>query len=273
MKLAVIADIHGNLPALEAVEGDLWREKPDHVIVAGDLVNRGPMNEEVLSFVVDRGWEVIEGNHDKLIADWILGEVPASWLSDPWYAPLGWVSEQVDGWCDYLSSLPFDARLELDGAPAVRVVHASPRSTREGVHRHLSDHDLEQILAGAPEPLVVCAHTHKPLDRRLGSRRVVNVGSVGVPFNGDPRAQYGLFTYSAGGSWHVELKQVEYDRAAVTSAFAASGYLAAGTAARIFLHEYRSAKSILYRFERWAEGSGRAKNNASWDAFLAGEAR
>lgn len=272
MKLAVIADIHGNLPALEAVVGDLAREKPDRVVVAGDLVNRGPMNEEVVSFVVDRGWHVIEGNHDTLIADWMQGEVPEHWLSDPWYAPLEWVSDQLDGWFQYLRSLPFEARLQLDRAPAIRVVHASPRSTREGIHRHIADSDLELILGEAPETLVVCAHTHKPLDRRVGNRRVVNVGSVGVPFNGDPRAQYGIFTWSGRGSWNVELRRVEYDRAPVVHAFAASGYLSAGTAARIFLHEYRSARSHLYRFERWAESSGLPKDDDSWETFRAHKA-
>jgi hypothetical protein len=103
----------------------------------------------------------------------------------------------------------------------------------------------------------------------LGSQRIVNVGAVGIPFNSDPRAQYGLFTLGPTGHWEVELRAIEYDREPVRHAFESGGYLDAGTVARIFLHEYLEARSFLYLFERWAEDNDLPKVDSSWQRFLA----
>lgn len=268
MKLAVLADIHGNQPALEAVIRDLEREKPDQVVVAGDLVNRGPFNSEVVETVSSSGWPCIEGNHDRLVVDWLSGEAENEWYSDPFYSPIGWVAEGLVGWQPYLESLPFELRIAIDGAPPILVVHASPRSNREGIHPWLSDAEIEEICGSVREQVMLCGHTHKSLDRRVDGCRIVNAGAVGIPFNGDPRAQYALLTLQRG-DWQVDLRGVEYDRESVREAFTTRGYLDSGVAAHVFLHEFERSRSELYHFEQWLEAGGYAPDLASWRQYLA----
>ena len=167
---------------------------------------------------------------------------------------------------------PFDLRLRTDSAAGLMVVHGSPRSTREGFHLDLADAETSEIIGSETASVVVCAHTHKAGGRRVQGRRIVNVGSVGAPFNRDPRAQYGLFELATDGTWAVRLKAVEYDRTMALRAFSSSGYLDAGVAAHIFRCELDLATSRLYAFERWSEQSGRAKDLAAWRDFDADSA-
>lgn len=252
MKLAILADIHGNMPALEAVIDDLQRQAPDRVVVAGDLVNRGPENRAVVKAVAAQEWDVIGGNHDELVVAWAEGDVPFEWYDDPWWAPVEWVVEQIDGWISYLEELPFDICIDLPGTEPIRIVHGSPRDRREGLHHFLSDEQIAEILAGVNEQIVVGAHTHIPLERQTDGWHIVNVGAVGLPFNGDTRAQYAVFTVCADGSWDVSFRAVEYDREATLAAFETTGYIEAGLAAWLFKREVETARNHLFPFERWA---------------------
>jgi predicted phosphodiesterase len=272
MRLAVLADIHGNRHALAGVLADLERRPVDRVVVAGDLINRGPANADVLETVVAMGWDAIAGNHERLVAQWLNGAAPSEWHTDPWYAPLGWVAGQVADWSGYLSALVHELRIDGPNAQPIRVLHASARSDRDGIRPSMSDEQIAALLEGVDEPLVVCGHTHVPLDRMLeaGRRgRVVNVGSVGVPFDGDVGAQYARFTLLADGTWQVEQCTVDYDRAAALAEFDASPFLASGLAARIFRYEFSTARSHLYSFEQWARATGAAVDGACWERFVA----
>lgn len=268
MKIAILADIHGNKTALDAVVEDLDDQQVERVIVAGDLVNRGPFNREVVEAVQALGWEVIQGNHDQLVVDWVRRRLPPEWYKDPLWRPLEWVAQQVGECVDELEALPPSTRIEVPGAQPVLVVHGSPRHNREGIHPFLSDEKIAEILAGVEEPVVVCAHTHIPLDRHVGRWRVINPGAVGTPFNRDPRAQYTVFTLRRDGTWEVEFRRVEYDRRPVLSAFKESGYLACGLMAHIFYSEFLHSRSLLYHYERWANERRVPIDKASWYRFL-----
>lgn len=252
MKLAVISDIHGNKPALDAVMADLARQQPDRVVVAGDLVNRGPSNCAVLERVVATDWDVIAGNHDKLIVAWARDQVADEWYDDPWWSPVGWVAEQVDEWIDYLAALPFELSVDVVGADPIRIVHGSPRHIREGLHHFLSDERITEILTDVDESVIVSAHTHIPMERQVNGWHVVNVGAVGLPFNHDTRAQYVIFTPRRDGSWETEFRAVEYDHEAAVAAFETSGYLDEGLAAWLFQREVETARNHLFPFEQWA---------------------
>lgn len=270
-KIAVISDIHGNVPALEAVIEDLARVEPDEVLVGGDLVGRGPQGTEVVRRIAELGWRTIRGNHEEYLLEFRRGEVPSSWLhAEEWSAARWMASELEEEEAGWIGALPFSLASEI--APGLRLVHGTPRSTREGIGPWLSDRRLGEHLAEVDEPLLVCAHTHRPLHREVDGGLVVNVGSVGLPFNGDRRAQYALFEPGepgTGDGWRVELRQVPYDRERTLRIYEESGFLThGGVTARLLCMELEHAAPVLVPFLKWAEWLGTAPAEAEIDAFL-----
>jgi putative phosphoesterase len=230
MKLAVLSDIHGNLAALEAVAADIARWQPDEVAVAGDIVNRGPLSLDCLRFVQERvreaGWRVIRGNHEGYVLNV---------ARDPDARPPGvegavrenvrWVREQLGDAVADLEALPERMSLATPGGEA-RVVHASMRHDRDNILADTPDDVLRLQIAPAPE-LFVVGHTHRALVRSVDGTLVVNVGSAGLPFDGDWRVTYGRLTWS-GRRWEAEIVRLPYDRERTARDFTTSGYLDGG---------------------------------------------
>jgi predicted phosphodiesterase len=272
-RIAVISDIHGNVPALEAVMADLERVAPDEVLVGGDLVGRGPEGAEVVRRIAATGWATIRGNHEEYLLEFRRGQVPAQWLHAAEWSAARWMAGELGAeeaaWID---GLPFSLASRL--APGLRLVHGTPRSTREGIGPWLSDELLAGHLAEVEESLLVCAHTHRPLERAVPGGLVVNVGSVGLPFNRDRRAQYAIFEPRAGGGvnggrWRVELRQVEYDLARTFEVYERTGFLAeGGVTARLLRMELEHAVPILVPFLKWTEVAGVDPAEAELPAFL-----
>ncbi|HUY79705.1 MAG TPA: metallophosphoesterase family protein [Ktedonobacterales bacterium] len=269
---AVIADIHGNVPALDAVLADLEHVQPDAVVVAGDFVNRGPQSRAALERIAPYGFPAISGNHDTWLAALAQGvSLPDGWET-PWWTPVRMASaELTPEWQAWLSALPFSMRLELPGASPVRIVHGSPRHSREGMGRMLGDAILAEALAETDEPMVIGAHIHYPYERRLRvpsratpgehvethvethvEKHVVVIGAVGCPFNGDINAQYGLFTWD-GADWRFEHRSVPYDHEPVYTAWRDCGYLADGSlASELMMLEHQTAITQYVPFWEWA---------------------
>lgn len=256
-RIAVFADVHGNVPALEAVLADLAAQEVDEVLVGGDLVGRGPQGCEVVRRIAETGWRSVRGNHEDYMLDFRRGEVPEEWLfTQEWSAARWMAAELGEEEAAYIAELPFS--LTSHAAPDLRLVHGSPLSYNEGLGPWLSDQQIEAHFNQVAEPLLVCGHTHRPLLRRFATGLVVNVGSVGLPFNGDRRAQYALFERDDSGSqeapWEVELRQVEYDLGKTLEVYEASGFLAEGGAtARLLKLELEHAAPFLVPFLQWAK--------------------
>jgi len=266
-RIAILADIHANLPALEAVLEDIGRQTVDEVIVAGDLVGRGPQGSAVARRIEALGLPAIRGNHEDYLLDFRRGDVPAAWLRDPEWACARWMANELNrSALAYVEALPDDLRPAT--APEVLVVHGSPRSNREGVYPWTPDSAIQSMLDGISAELVVCAHTHRPLERKVGARTVVNVGSVGLPFDGDRRACYAVLTRTAAG-WRVEHRRVTYDRIEIESIYRSTGFLEAGGAvASALLREVRTAQPHLVAFLEWTEAVVRAPDLSAWSDFL-----
>lgn len=254
MKIAVLADIHANLPALHAVIDDIDRWSPDAVIVAGDTVNRGPQSDRCLDLVLQleaqRGWRLIRGNHERYILqydqDLHRPGFEADGLRHELIRPVAWAHRQVAHQIATIGAMPERLRLDLDGEPFV-VYHASVRHDRDGISHRSSDEELrEQIEPGVA---VFCVgHTHTPLARRLDGTLVVNVGSVGLPFDGDTRAAYARLTRGRQG-WSATIVRVAYDVGATTRAFAETGTLdAVGAHAPLMLRELETGRSLIFSF-------------------------
>jgi predicted phosphodiesterase len=251
-RVAVIADIHGNLPALEAVVRDIEERAVDEVLVGGDLVGRGPEGSRVVQRIRQLGWQSVRGNHEDYLLTFRAGEVPPGWLeAEEWSASRWMAAELRPEDVRLIAALPFS--LASKQAPRLRLVHASPRSTNDAIGPWTSQQRLEEHLGSVAEPTLVCGHTHRPLQRKLPLGEVVNVGSVGLPFNGDRRAQYVIFEAGEDGV-RAEFRQVDYDLEEILAIYESSGFLAAGgVTARLLKMELQCAQPYLVPFLHWTE--------------------
>lgn len=233
MRIAFLADIHGNLPALEAVLADLARTTPDAVYLMGDQVNRCPWNNEVMDLLAERRWPAIRGNHEALLG--VIGTEEMRYpLSERSLFPtLWWTAEQLHPHhVETLRAWPEELRIDsMPGTPRLRLLHGKPGNSFVGYVPETPDETLVTELADVADPVLVVAHTHRPMLRTVHrptpdgvhkSWQLFNGGSVGMPYNGDPRAQY-LLLDARGGEWQPTLRRVEYDRNGLAAAYERSG--------------------------------------------------
>ncbi|MDP9375410.1 MAG: metallophosphatase family protein, partial [Chloroflexota bacterium] len=211
MRLAILSDIHGNLLALEATLADLEaRGGADAMVIAGDLCLAGPQPVEALERVRALDCPVIQGNTDRDLA-----ARPETTADSDDAALLDWTRERLgEDALAYLRALPFAHRVEApDGeAPAtVLIVHANPVNLDDPLRPLAPDEEIAPLLEEvAPDVAVVAfGHLHIPYTRRVGGLLLADIASVGLPKDGDPRASYGVLTWSGGG-WTVEQRRVAY---------------------------------------------------------------
>lgn len=266
-RVAVVADIHANPFALEAVLADIDDVGVDEILVNGDLVGRGPMGSAVVGRIRELGLRSTRGNHEDYLISFRRREVPEEWLELEEWACHRWMTDELtDADVEFLDTLPFT--LTSDVAPSIRLYHGSPRSHTEGLGEWTGDTELRAHLDSVDEPTLVVAHTHRPLVWRCEAGCVINVGSVGLPFNGDPRAQYAVLTVEEGDV-AVELRQVDYDQEAFLQAYETTGFIECGGAtARLLRMEVRAARPHLVPFLKWSEARGRAPVRDALPEFL-----
>jgi putative phosphoesterase len=216
-KVAVITDIHGNEPALEAVLGRIAQLGVDEVYCGGDLVGYGPRPNEVCRTIEERGIPTIYGNYDHAIArdlDDCGCFYPTPRDREIGEASVAWTLEHTDERSKrYMHDLPFDLRFEV-GRGRVRLVHGSPRKVNEYLLEDRDARTFERIAEGADCDLLLFGHTHKPWIREYGGVLFVNCGSVGKPKDGDQRAAFALLE-GQDGEVQVSIERVPYDPAPV----------------------------------------------------------
>lgn len=253
MKIAVLSDIHGNLPALQTTTQDIEAWQPDLVVVDGDIVNRGPLSLDCLEFVQAKqrtaDWRVVRGNHEDYLLACDRPDAPRSGPEYELWRFAFWAHDQLNGHLAVLQTLPNQFSWTAPDGSEFRVVHASMRNNRDGIYADSSDDVLYQQIAPVPG-VFVTAHTHRPLIRRFNDSLVVNVGSVGAPFDRDTRASYGRFLWTHDG-WQSEIIRLPYDVAQTERDYVESGFLdEAGPLAQLMLVELRRAGGLIYR---WAK--------------------
>jgi predicted phosphodiesterase len=223
VRVAALYDIHGNLPALDAVLSDVEREAPDAIVVGGDIV-LGPLPRETLDrlLAVRTPTYVIRGNTDRELVDVFDG---SSRLRDSVGAEhvmvrrIEWTAMQiVVSQRDVLAALPETVVLEIDGLGPTLFCHGSPRSDDEIITRLTPGARLDEILTGVAESVVVCGHTHVQFDRAHNGKRIVNAGSVGMHLEGRPGAYWLLLGPD------VELRRTMYDLEDAARRIRATGY-------------------------------------------------
>jgi predicted phosphodiesterase len=265
MRLAILADTHGNRPALEAVLADVERNDVDRILVAGDLTG-GPHSVETIRMLRALGATLIRGNSDNGPILYAAGQGPAAWRTDRQFALLRWGQRFLDGeTLAWLAGLPEQRTVALPGAAPIRLVHGSPRHPTEPIIP--DDPTLQERFRAAAltprydppllftetltlfgEPVLVCGHTHFPWQAERGGRLVLNPGAVCGPLNGDTGAQYALLTWD-GGRWQAEHRSIPYDLARIRADFEESGLLSeGGPLARAFLLSIERGDNVGMRF-------------------------
>lgn len=250
MKLAILADIHANFVALQTVTAHIEAWEPDGVIVAGDVVNRGPCPLECLRFVQQKqrthGWQVVRGNHEDYVIHQAKRGPTYNKFEREFYQFSYWTYTQLNGQVAQLEAMPFQCSLSAPDGSEVRVTHASMRGNREGIFSWTPDLELHEKIGPSPPALFCVGHTHRPLIRRLDETLVVNVGAAGLPFDHDTRAAYAQLVWRKG-RWQPKIVRLDYDRAQTERDFVESGFLIeGGPMARLVLDELQTARSHLY---------------------------
>lgn len=286
MRLAILADIHGNLPALEAVLEDTRKQNVDRLLVAGDLTG-GPQSREAIDWLrVLDAWS-IRGNREAYLTALDAGTVPDHWWESEQWAPLRWEYRRLDrATLDWIASLPGPQRFVSQDAAPIRVVHGSPNGDREPLfpqdepvlkwfrasgytEQELGPERLEAVLAALAEPVLVCGHTHIPWQEERDGQLALNPGSVGAPLNGDVRAQYALLEW-CGGRWQARQRAIPYDLKRIRRVFQESGYLAAGGPyARAWLAGIETGRYVWGAFLAHARRLASGSEAEVWDLAVA----
>ncbi len=225
-RVAVITDIHANLPALEAALQEIEGIGVERLYCGGDLVGYGPSPNEVCRLVEDRAIPTIYGNYDFAIGRG-LADCGCAYVTahdrELGQLSVEWTLAHTDASArHFLRGLPFDVRFEL-GGQRVRLVHGSPRKVNEYLFEDKPAHTFERIAAGADCDVLVFGHTHKPWIDTHGGVLFVNCGSIGKPKDGDPRAAFALLELDARGRVQASIERVPYDAEAVAEQVVTAG--------------------------------------------------
>lgn len=250
MRVAALDDIHGNLPALEAVLAEVDAAGVDCIVLGGDIA-AGPMPAETLDLLFGLGDRVValHGNADRELVGVFDGEPPSPSIPEAWREAALWCGRSVERrHRDYLAGLPPALTLDVDGVGEVLFCHATARNDVEIFTAVSPEERVAPMFAEVSADLVVCGHTHTQFDRRIGGLRVVNAGSVGMPY-----AEPGAYWLLLGPG--VELRRTDYDLEAAAARIRATGYPAAEEFAAHNVLRPPSAAEATAFFERAAQRS------------------
>jgi putative phosphoesterase len=206
MRVAALADVHANAPALEAVLSEVERERVDVIVFCGDLT-WGPLPSETLALVrsIALPTHFVRGNADRMVG-------AEEGERGVWLARVH--GEEATA---FVNGFPSHVVLEVDGLGPTRFVHGSPRSDEECVTPRTPEWRVREFMAGVPERVVVTAHVHVSYDRQVGDIRLIGPGSVGRPCEGKRGARWAIL------GPEVELRETQYDHETTADRYRASG--------------------------------------------------
>ena len=220
MKIAALYDIHGNLPALQAVLAELAEVQPDVIVVGGDIIT-GPMPAQTLEMLTQLRTPVrsLRGNCDREVVTVYDNDPAADKLSESSRIELQWEAKQLTReQRDFLANLPERIEMQVEGLGNVLFCHATPHNDEDIFTALTPVEQLESIFSGITHDLVVCGHTHIQHEWQVGDVRVVNAGSVGMPYAGKTGAFWLLLSPTG-----YEYRWTNYDVEATAEEIKLSG--------------------------------------------------
>ncbi len=227
-RVAVLSDVHGNVTALEAVRKELKKEKPDVIVVAGDLALNGHDPAATIAMLREMetdGAIIVQGNTDIAVADfdyaaafpWLLDGVP-----DAMQVAVEWAHDALDDDAlAWLRRLPAERRFRI-GETMLLVTHASPGSQTAGFDRDLDASVTLERLSRTDARIICCGHTHLPDIHDFGWKQIVNAGSAGYVFDGDPTASWALIALD-DDTVTAEIRRTDFDTMVAAAAISARG--------------------------------------------------
>ncbi len=237
MKIAVLSDIHGNFQALESVMKDIEQNNCEKVLCLGDLAMAGPQPRAVIDYVrKQNNWIVIQGNTDKMIAEYTKETLENVRANAPVMAnalldDILYIEEDKK---EYLKNLPAQKELEIEGVK-ILMVHGSPRRNNEDILPGMSLKTVEEIVQDTDADLIFCGHTHVPCGYQTNKKQtIVNVGSIGRPMTKEPEACYVIANIQDGG-FSIEHRFIDYDRFTASEIMKARGFDGAEKLAQMIL--------------------------------------
>ncbi len=251
-RLAILADVHGNIPALEAALKEIEKDAVDGFVVAGDMV-AGPNPVEIVTRLRELDAWMIRGNNENYILRYASGDAPGWWYTARQWSFMHWNYRRMDkDTLDFMKDLSEQRTLNFEGTDPIRVVHGSPRNVSELVYPEKDMVPLTTALDMVTEPVLIFGHTHEPWQVRLDGRLALNPGSVCGTFMGKAGGSYAILTW-AHGRWEAELRELHYDIALARKAFEDTGLLEEGGAfADCWLHDLETGINSLPRFVEYA---------------------
>lgn len=248
MRIAVLADIHGNLPAFEAALKHVSQHKVDQIILAGDIINGAPDSAACWALALSLGCPILRGNHERYVAHFGTPKASPLWSLEQ-FAPLQWTVEQLaEPDRRRMEQLPLNLR--LPEAPGLFFVHASERDDHDTLASHTPEPAIQAMFPTARERYIIRAHNHLGQVRVWENGLVVTCGSVGLALDGNPTAQYLLLDQEANG-WKIQHQSAPYPLEAVIGRFQDTGYVASvGPMGRLFYREVLTASHQIVPFLR-----------------------
>ena len=242
MKLAFVSDMHGNLPAFEAVLAELDARGPfDAILGGGDYALAGLYPAECVQILMDRGWDCVRGNTDEWIVEAATdGAVPVQNCppemvhTEELRALDRWAAERLaEAQVDFLKDLPLSIEFTGPSGETLMLVHATSWSAHPAVWQHAADTEKREMLDRAGTDNLIYGHIHYAYQQEIDGRTICCMGAVGSPFDGDQRACFAIVT-DGGDGWSFEHVRVAYDHEAYASEVEQSDLPgAAGAAERI----------------------------------------
>lgn len=247
MKIAALYDIHGNLPALKAVLKELESIQPDVIVVGGDIVS-GPMPSQTLECLLQLTGNVValRGNADREVVSAFNEQSSSLKLPEEVREVTQWVAQHIEqNQRNFLASLPEQVTLSVEGIGEVLFCHATPYSDEEIFTPRTPQERLRLLFQNVEQQIVVCGHTHMQFKLHINRVRVLNAGSVGMPYADRPGAYWLLL-----GPEGSEFRRTAYDLEAAAQAVRTSGYPQAQDFAEENVLKVPTAEEAMAVFER-----------------------
>lgn len=269
MRLAVLADVHGNLQALEAVLEHAQKQSVDQIIIAGDLINLLPDSRACWDLVQSLKLPMVRGNHERYVFHYDTPLADPFWHSEAFKVLGLTVAQFSEAERQQMECLPL--HLHFDD---LLIVHASYRGDYDSIFADTPESELGPMFAGSAERFIVRGHNHHSYVVKFGNRHVETISSAGLPLDGTPEAKYVIVEKSAQG-WGIERQQVAYDHKGAIKRLESSIFMKqGGPVTKIFLHELQTSFPHVVRFwkeyQTWSQNETLTLEQAV-NAFLASQ--